>query len=206
MRIALLTFDGFDEIGTFLALGLLNRLATRGWTAELACPTSYVTSMNGVTVQAQQPLEFAADADAVVFGHSLYSRAIAADSALLDRLQFDPVQQFYAGHSGGSLMLARLGLLGDAPACADAALKPWLVEAGVRVDEHAFRARGSVATAAGPLAASFIAAWLMIRGAGLEAATSALRGVAPVGEENAWTERLLGDVTPFVDAGHEPPP
>ena len=33
--------------------------------------------MNGVTVQAQQPLEFANEADAVLFGSGIYTRAIA---------------------------------------------------------------------------------------------------------------------------------
>jgi len=33
--------------------------------------------MNGVTVQAQQPLEFANEADAVIFGSGIYTRAIA---------------------------------------------------------------------------------------------------------------------------------
>ncbi len=66
MRIAILTFDGCNEIEAFVPLGLLNGLASRGWKAELACPTSHVTSMNGVTLQAQQPLEFANQADAVI--------------------------------------------------------------------------------------------------------------------------------------------
>ena len=56
-----------SEIDTFIALGLLNRLEDNGWRAELASPAAYVTSTNGVTVQAQRPLEFANDADVVLF-------------------------------------------------------------------------------------------------------------------------------------------
>ena len=56
MRIAILTFDGFNELDSFIALGLLNRLRPLGWSAELAGPGSHVTSMNGVTVQLQRPL------------------------------------------------------------------------------------------------------------------------------------------------------
>ena len=37
--------------------------------------------MNGVTVQAQRPLEFANEADAVVFGSGIYTRAIAETTA-----------------------------------------------------------------------------------------------------------------------------
>ena len=54
MRIAILTFDGFNELDSFIALGLLNRLGAQGWKAEITSPTSHVTSMNGVTVQAQR--------------------------------------------------------------------------------------------------------------------------------------------------------
>ena len=56
MRVAILTFDGFNELDSFIALGLLNRLGAHGWKAEIACPTAQVTSMNGVTIRAQQPL------------------------------------------------------------------------------------------------------------------------------------------------------
>ena len=207
MRIAILTFDGFNEIDAFVALGLLNRLGTEGWKAEIASPAKHVTSMNGVTVQAQQPLEFANEADAVIFGSGLYSRAIAEgvgkSGALLDRLQLDPLRQTIAAQCSGVLLLARLGLLGDMPACTDLATKPWLVAAGVRVEEAAFHARGSVATAGGSLAAQYLAAWMMARGAGFDAAARALHHAAPVGEKEAYVAKLLEVVRPFIPP--EPP-
>ena len=120
MRIAIITFDGFNEIDAFVPLGLLNRLTARGWKAEITGPTSHVTSMNGVTVEVQQPLEFANEADAVVFGSGIYTRAIAEDvgrrGALLDRLHLDPLRQMIAAQCSGSLLMARLGLLADMPA------------------------------------------------------------------------------------------
>jgi hypothetical protein len=70
----------------------------------------------------------------------------------------------------------------------------------VRVVDEPFHARGPIATAGGCLAAQYLAAWLMLRGAGVEAATDALRHAAPVGEKDAYVERLLKVVTPFVDA------
>jgi transcriptional regulator GlxA family with amidase domain len=205
MRIAILTFDGFDELDSFIALGLLNRLKGEGWSAQIASPSSHVTSMNGVTVQAQQPLEFANDADAVLFGSGLYTRALADGStsgrALLDRLQLDPLRQLIGAQCAGALLLARLGLLADLPACTDAATKPWLIEAGVRCAEAPFHARGPVATAAGCLASQYLAAWVMARGAGFAVAAQALRGAAPVGEEGAYVSRLLDVVRPFVADG-----
>ncbi|HEY8706459.1 MAG TPA: AraC family transcriptional regulator, partial [Burkholderiaceae bacterium] len=129
MRIAILTFDGFNELDSFIALGLLNRLSAEGWKAEITSPGTHVTSMNGVTVQAQQPLEFANEADAVIFGSGIYTRAIAAgmgqSGALLDRLQLDPLRQMIGAQCSGTLLLARLGLLADVPACTDLTTKPW---------------------------------------------------------------------------------
>ncbi len=204
MRIAILTFDGFNELDSFIALGLLNRLSADGWKAEITSPSAQVTSMNGVTVQAQQPLEFANEADAVVFGSGLYTRAIAADygrrGALLDRLQLDPVRQLIGAQCSGALLLARLGLLADMPACTDLTTKPWLVEAGVRVEEAPFHARGPIATAGGCLASQYLAAWMLVRGAGVDAATRALHYAAPVGEKEAYVERLLDVVRPFIPA------
>ena len=128
MRIAVVTFEGFNELDSFIALGLLNRLASAGWKAEIASPSSHVTSMNGVTVQAQQALEFANEADVVLFGSGLYTRAIAEDKgktgSLLDRLQLDPVRQTIGAQCSGALLLARLGLLADMPAAIDSSTRP----------------------------------------------------------------------------------
>ena len=204
MRIAILTFDGFNELDSFIALGLLNRLGADGWKAEITSPSAQVTSMNGVTVQAQQPLEFANDADAVVFGSGIYTRAIAADygrrGALLDRLQLDPVRQLIGAQCSGALLLARLGLLADMPTCTDLTTKPWLLEAGVRVEDAPFHARGPIATAGGCLASQYLAAWLLVRGAGFDAAARALHYAAPVGEKEQYVARLLDVVRPFVPA------
>ena len=204
MRIAILTFDGFNELDTFIALGLLNRLSARGWKAEVTSPTSHVTSMNGVTVQAQQPLEFANAADAVLFGSGIYTRAIAdahgQRGSVLDRLQLDPLRQLIGAQCSGSLLLARLGLLADMPACTDLTTRPWLVEAGVRVLDEPFHARGPIATAGGCLAAPYLAAWVMCKLAGVEAARQALHYAAPVGEKEACVTRVLDRVLPFVDA------
>lgn len=204
MRIAILAFDGFDELDSFVALGLLNHLGAQGWKAELTSPTAQVTSMNGVTVQAQRPLEFANEADAVLIGSSIYARAIADPKsergAWLDRLRLDPLRQLIGAQCSGALLLARLGLFGDRPACTDLATRPWMMEAGVRVVDEPFHARGSVASAGGCMASVYLAAWVMARGAGIEVARGALQLAAPVGEQDAWVDRTLGVVSPFLGA------
>ncbi len=198
MHIAILTFDGFNELDSFIALGLLNRLSALGWKAEIAGPSARITSMNGVVVEAQQPLEFANEADAVIFGSGIYTRAIAESGVALDRLQLDPLRQLIAGQCSGTLLMAHLGLLADVPACTDSSSKPWVVQAGVRVVDAPFHAKGPIATAGGCLASQYVAAWMMASRAGLAAATDALHYAAPVGEKDAYVERLLSVVKPFL--------
>ena len=197
MNIAIVTFDGFNELDSFIALGLLNRLKPLGWRAELTGPGGQVTSMNGVTVHLQRPLEWANEADVVLFGSGLYTRATAANSALLDRLQLDPVRQLIGAQCSGTLLMARLGLLGDHPACTDTTTKPWVVEAGARVIDEAFHAHGPIATAGGCLASPYLATWVMLKKAGEAATREALEYAAPVGEKQAYVERLLSVVRPF---------
>ncbi len=198
MRVAILSFDGFNELDSFIALGLLNRLRPLGFSAELCGPGTHITSMNGVTVQLQRPLEWANEAEVVLFGSGLYTRAIAENSALLDRLQLDPTRQLIGAQCSGTLLLARLGLIGDCPACTDLTTKPWVVEAGVRVLDEPFHAQGPVATAGGCLASQYLATWVMLTKAGEAATREALHYVAPVGEKQAYVDRLLARVQPFI--------
>ena len=93
MNIAILTFNGFNELDSFIALGILNRMKRFGWNVQITCPEDSVTSMNGVTIQAQQALEFANSADVVLFGSGIYTRDIAKDPQILDRLNLNPEDQ-----------------------------------------------------------------------------------------------------------------
>jgi transcriptional regulator GlxA family with amidase domain len=197
-RVAVVSFDGFSDLDTFVLLGLLSRLRLQGFTAEITGPGSRLTSMNGVSVDVQQPLEFANEAEVVLFGGGLYARAVAENAALMDRLTLDPLRQLIGAQCAGTLLLARLGLIGNMPACTDTATKPWVVQAGVRVVDEAFHARGPVATAGGCLAAQYLATWVMLKRAGLDATAQALHQVAPVGEKDDYPRKLLGVVQPFV--------
>ena len=198
MQIAVLTFDGFNEIDSFVAAAILNRMKARGWAAHITAPTEQVSSMNGVVVQRQKPLEFAAEADAVLIGSGIGSRDMAADAALLSRIRLDPSRQLIGAQCSGTLLLARLGLIGDLPACTDLATKPWVVEAGVKVVDAPFIAHGNVATAGGCLASQYMATWMIARGASLHDAEEALLRVAPVGERALYIERARAVVTPFL--------
>lgn len=201
MHIAILTFQGFNEIDSLVALGVLNRVKRPGWRVTLCCPEPEVTSMNGVVVRAQSTLEDAAHADAVLVGSGLQTREVVASPALMARLRLDPVRQLIAAQCSGTLVLARLGLVDGVPACTDLTTKPWVQDAGVEVLNQPFFARGNVATAGGCLASPYLAAWIIARTEGLEAAAAALEYVAPVGEKAAYVANALGHITPHLPAG-----
>ena len=198
MQIAVLTFDGFNELDSFIAAAILNRLKGKGWKAHITAPTAEVTSMNGVIVQRQRPLEFAAEADAVIIGSGVRTRDYAADAALLSRIRLDPARQLIGAQCSGTLLLAKLGLVGDLPACTDLTTKPWVIEAGVSVLDAPFVAHGNVATAGGCLSSHYLAAWMIARGASLEDMRQAVHYVAPVGEKEAYVERAVAVIRPFI--------
>jgi transcriptional regulator GlxA family with amidase domain len=198
MKIAVLTFDGFNEIDSFVVCHVLNRVKRPGWKAELTCPSQTVESLNGVRVEAQRPLAFAREADAVVVGSGRLTRSIVGDEALMSQLRLDPGRQLIGAQCSGALVLAKLGLLGSMPACTDLVTRPHLEAAGVRVLEQPFFAEGNVATAGGCLSAVYLATWLLWRSLGPGAAEEALGYVAPVGERASFLARALGAVEPFV--------
>jgi transcriptional regulator GlxA family with amidase domain len=199
VHIAILTFDGYNELDSLIALGVLNRVRRSGWRVSIAAPAPRVRSMNGVVIESMASLEEACEADAVVVGSGTQTREVVADPAIMGPLgRLDPSRQLLAGQCSGTLVLARLGLLEDVPACTDLASKPWVVEAGVEVLNQPFFAQGNVATAGGCLASHYLAAWIIARLEGGDAAESALHYVAPVGEKEEYVARAMGNITPYL--------
>lgn len=198
MKVAILTFEGFNELDSFVALGILNRMKSVDWSVQITCPTPSVTSMNGVTIAAQRPLEFANEADVVLFGSGIYTRDIARDQAMLDRLKIDPDRQLIGAQCSGTLLLATLGLLKGAAACTDLTTRPWIEDSGVSVLDQAFVANGNIATAGGCLSSQYLATWVIARMADEDAASHAIHYVAPVGEKEQTVSRCLSTVRPYL--------
>ena len=204
MHIAIVTFSGFNELDSLIAHAVLNRIRRPDWRVTLCCPEPEVTSMNGVTVRAQSMLEEARHADAVVVGSGIRTREVVTDPATMDRLRLDATRQLIAAQCSGTLVLAKLGLLGAVPACTDLTTKPWVQEAGVEVLDQPFHAEGNVATAGGCLSAPYLAAWIIARLEGVEAARSALHYVAPVGEKEAYVANAFARIGPYLPPSHRP--
>lgn len=199
MHTAILTFEGFNEIDSFVALNILNRVDLPGWKAEIAGPAETLTSMNGVVVQAGMSLDEVSNADAVLIGSGIRSAEFARSSELMARLRLDPSRQLIGSQCSGALMLASLELLPGGRACTDRFTRPTLESAGIEVLERSFHAQGAIATAGGCLSACSLAAWVIWRGAGRDTAMEALSSVAPVGESGAFVDGVLATVAPFMD-------
>jgi transcriptional regulator GlxA family with amidase domain len=199
MHIAILTFEGFNELDSLIALGILNRVKKPGWRVSIASPAAKVRSMNGVVLEAQASLADAAAADAVIVGSGIRTREVVADAALMAQLRLDPSRQLLGAQCSGTLVLARLGLLAGVPACTDLTTKPWVEEAGLTVLNQPFVAEGNVATAGGCLASQYLAIWMIARLAGVEEARSAMHYVAPVGEKDDYVERAMRNIMPYLE-------
>jgi len=154
--------------------------------------------MNGVVLEAQASLRDAAEADAVIVGSGMQTREVVADAALMAQLKLDPSRQLLGAQCSGALVLAKLGLLDDVPACTDLVTKPWVEEAGIAVLNQPFVAKGNVATAGGCLASQYLAAWVIARLEGIDAARSAMHYVAPVGEKEDYVSRAMRHITPYL--------
>jgi transcriptional regulator GlxA family with amidase domain len=205
MLIAIVTFDGFNEIDSFVAMNVLGRALRPAGRVLIASNQSEITSMNGVRVQRQATLAEACDADAVIVGSGVRTLELAQDASLMSQLQFDPDRQLIGSQCSGALLLAKLGLLQGLPACTDSSTKPWVQKAGIQVLEQPFNARGNVASAGGCLASAYLAGWIIARTQGLEAAKAVLRYVAPVGESDEFVARAVNAIAPYLPGAQSQP-
>jgi len=198
MHIAILTFEGFNELDSLIALGILNRVKRDDWRVSIAAPAPWVTSMNGVVLQAHATLEEVHGADAILVGSGVLTRELVQDAGLMARIRLDPERQLIGAQCSGTLMLASLGLLNDVPACTDLITKPWVQQAGIKVVNQPFIAQGNVATAGGCLSAQYLSGWVIARLAGMEEAKAALHYVAPVGEKDEYLARAMANIEPYL--------
>ena len=208
MHIAILTFDGFNELDSLIAYGMLSRISLLGdpdWKVSIASPTEKVTSMNGLSIDAHIDIKQASDADAVVIGSGMKTREVANNASILDQLKLNPSKQLIAAQCSGTFLLAKLGLIGEMPACTDTTSKPWMQAAGVDILNQAFYSSGNLATAGGCLSAQYISAWLIARLKSTQHAQEVLHYFAPVGEKEMYVSRAMSHIsTQSLSTSHLP--
>ena len=84
MHIAILCFEGFNELDSLIAFGLLNRVKQPGWRVSIASNAARIRSMNGLVIEPQATLAEANTADAVLIGSGMRTRELAADATAKD--------------------------------------------------------------------------------------------------------------------------
>lgn len=159
-----------------------------------------MTSMNGVTVQSQQPLSFIPKADAVLFGSGRQTRMHIENEGLLKQLAVDASRQLVGAQCSGVLFLQRLGLLHAMPASTDSITRPLLEALGVTALRKHFYAQGDIATTGGCMASACLAAWVICKLGNREQAMDALRQVAPAGGEEKFANDVMSAACPIPES------
>src|ERR1700723_3611909 len=107
MHIAILTFDGFNELDSLVAFSILNRVKRPQWRGLVSSPSPPVRSMNGLVIEAQLSLSDARNADAVIVGSGVHTREVVRDHSLMADLRLDPARQLLGAQCSGTLVLAK---------------------------------------------------------------------------------------------------
>jgi transcriptional regulator GlxA family with amidase domain len=198
MNIAILTFQGFNEIDSLVAFRMLKWLDKDNWNIKICCPDVEVISMGGLVIRAQGMLEDANKADAVIVGSGVMTRDIIKDESIMTRISLNPSSQIIGAQCSGTLMLAKLGILGDTPACTDSSTKPWVLEAGIEILNQPLFAKDNVATAGGCLSSAYLSAWVIAKLDNIETAKKALHYFAPIGEKDEFVEKAVKNIAPYL--------
>lgn len=199
MNIAILTFQGFNEIDSLVAFRMLKWLDKEDWNIKICCPDAEVVSMGGLAIRAQGTLEDANKADAVIIGSGAMTRDIIKNESIMNRIALNPSCQIIGAQCSGTLMLAKLGILGDVPACTDSVTKPWVQDAGIEVLNQPLFAKDNIATAGGCLSSAYLSAWIIAKLDCLDTAKKALHYFAPTGEKDEFVEKAVNNISPYLE-------
>jgi transcriptional regulator GlxA family with amidase domain len=187
MKVAIITLEEFNELDSFISSALLNRIPLPDWEVQICCPSDHVTSMNGVKIEAQQQIEYANDADIVLFGSGMRTADYANDDEFLARFSLNRGKQIIGSQCSGALFLNKMGFL-TRTISTDTLTAPKLQAAGLDVSAKPLYAEGNIASAGGCLASYYLAAWAITKAVNWETAADIVHYVAPVGQKDAYVE------------------
>ena len=198
MKIAIVTLDGFNELDSFVASALLNRVSKPDWEVQICCSADTVTSMNGVEIKSQQPIEYVNEADVVLFGSGVKTAEFANDAKFLERFSLDKNEQLIGAQCSGSLFLHRLGLSGDIVST-DTMTAPHLRKEGLKISDQPLHVDGNIASAGGCFASHYLAAWVIAKKTNWQTAEDIIHYVAPVGQKDEYSARAKQTIMPLLD-------
>ena len=193
MNISIIAFDDFTDIDVFFMWDLLKRIRVPGWNVQILGEQSHHTSISGLTIPMSGHIEAANSADAVLFASGPGARKKIKDPEFLGCFRLDPEKQMIGSMCSGALILAALGLLEGKQATTYPSAKKLLESYGIEVVEKPFVQQGNVATAAGCLAAQYLAGWIIEASLGAQVKAQVLKSIMPVGEGLSFDEPDVED-------------
>lgn len=188
MKISIIAFDDFTDIDVFFMWDLLNRVEWPGWEVKILGDREEHVSSTGIRLRMHGRLEEANDSRVVLFTSGKGTRRVIEDQSFLRSFKLDPTRQLIGSMCSGALILAKLGLLDGKRATTYPTAKAMLETLGVEVVEEPFVREGNVATAAGCLAAQYLAGWVIEETLGRAESERALKMIQPVGEGLSYSD------------------
>jgi len=190
MKIAIVAFDGFNEIDTFLTYTMLNRIPE--WEVLICGNTTEIVSMNGCRIQAQCSLPYANEADVVLFSSSTQMIDLVEDPDIVEQFTLSQHDQLIGSQCSGVLFLVKLGLVSDQAVSCDRPTMKVLEYLNVPyIEDEPLSAWGNVATCGGSIGGHYLATWVIWRTLGIERAGNILQSVAPIGEQHNYVSRTI---------------
>ncbi len=186
MKISIIAFDDFTDIDVFFLWDLFNRVKT--WDVQILGDATHHTSNSKLTIPMHGHLELANESDAVMFASGIGTRKKMHDEKFLSAFKLNPEKQLIGSMCSGSLLLAALGLLEGRQATTYPSTKKLLEGFGVEVVEKPFVRQGNIATAAGCLAAQYLAGWVIETFKGATVREAVLKSIQPVGEGLSYAD------------------
>jgi transcriptional regulator GlxA family with amidase domain len=194
MEAAIITFDDFTDIDVFFMWDLLNRVGDPNSRVRILGESEKHVSTTGVEIRTHGHISETSGCDVVLFSSGMGTRRKRTDAEFLSAFRLDPERQLIGSMCSGALLLAALGLLEGKSATTYPTVRALLESTGVRVVEQPFVREGNIATAAGCLAAQYLAGWVIEEKFGAAKRDDVLRSIQPVGEGLYFsdTEQVAG--------------
>jgi transcriptional regulator GlxA family with amidase domain len=183
--IAIVVFDQFTDIDVFLPWDLFNRirLIEKDCVVKLIGTKPVHRSICGIDLAMHGSIEEAKYADIVFFASGSGTRSLYQDQNYLNRFDLNPERQIICSMCSGALILAGLGLLNGITATTYPTAMDALRKMGVEVveDQHLV-IHGTIATAAGCLAAIDLLKWCIRKTFNETIEEAVIASVLPVGQ------------------------
>ena len=181
MQASIIAFDNVTDIDVFFLWELLNRVRSPNWTVRILGERERLISSTGMEIKTHGRLREAERSEVVLFSSGPGTRQLRNDRAFLSQLILDPARQMIGSMCSGALLLAALGLL-EGKSATTYPTATGLLEDTACASSRRRSCEGNIATAAGCLAAQYLAGWVLEEKFGATTRDRVLRSVQPVGE------------------------